>query len=55
MKTIKIRFRCTACKKFDKVLDVDINEHGFFEIPNAICPECLFVLDQVIDHHKKDG
>lgn len=53
METVKVHIRCTMCRKFDKFIDVDVNEHGFFEIPEAHCPECLCILEQDIDGRRK--
>ena len=41
------------CGKFDKIIDVDVNEHGFFVFPEAHCPECLCILEQDIDGRKR--
>lgn len=54
MKTIKVRIKCTVCGKFDKIIDVDVNEYGYFSASEAYCPECLCVMEQIWDHHKKD-
>lgn len=49
MKTVKVKMRCLVCGKFEKIIDVNINEHGFFVFPEAHCPECLCILEQDID------
>jgi len=54
MKTEKIKVYCTVCKKFKVEHDVNVNKHGYFSIPIAYCPECLCILIQEINHHKKD-
>ena len=54
MRTIKVRIKCTVCRKFDKTIDVDINEYGYFSASDAYCPECLCLMEQIWDHHKKD-
>lgn len=46
--------KCAVCGKFEIEHEVDINEHGYFSISDAYCPECLCILNQTIDHHKKD-
>lgn len=54
MKIVKIRIKCTVCGKFDKTIDIGVNEHGYFSIPDAHCPECLSIMIQELDHHKKE-
>ena len=54
MKTVKIKIRCTVCGKFEIEYEIDVNEHGYFSIPDAHCPECLSIMIQELDHHKKE-
>jgi hypothetical protein len=39
---------------FEVVYEIRTNEHGFFEIPEAYCPNDYFMLDQVIDGRDKE-
>lgn len=47
MKTVKVHAYCTICG-FTVDYDLDINEHGFFVMPEAHCPRDLLILDQEI-------
>ena len=49
MKTIKVRLKCHMCSKFEVEHSVDTNEHGYFTFPDSFCPECLGLLNVVID------
>ena len=58
MKTVKVKAKCSICKY---EIEFEIEEtimmgktNGIFQIPDAYCPECLCVMEQIIDHHKKD-
>ena len=54
MKTVKVKIHCSMCGKFTVEHEVDTNEHGYFTIQDAYCPECLGIMEQVIDHLPKD-
>ena len=54
MKTLKIKAKCYGCKKFEVEYNVDINEHGFFAFTEAHCPECLNLLEQIIEDDIKE-
>lgn len=47
MKTVKIHAHCTVCD-FTAEYDVDTNEHGFFVISEAYCPNDFLILNQEI-------
>ena len=47
METVKIYIHCTVCG-FSTEYDLNVNEHGFFSIPEAYCPVDLMILDQEI-------
>ena len=47
MKTVKVHVRCTLCD-FRTEYDLGTNEHGFFVMPEAYCPNDLLILDQDI-------
>lgn len=47
MKSVKIYAHCTLCS-FTVDYDIDTNEHGFFVMPEAHCPNDLLILDQEI-------
>jgi len=47
MKTVKVHAHCTVCG-FTVDYDLDVNEHGFFVLPEAYCPNNLLILDQEI-------
>lgn len=42
------------CGKFETQYWLDENEYGFFAVPDAYCPECFALLDQIINHNNKD-
>jgi len=52
MKTVTIKLKCSC--GFEVVREVEVNKFGYFEIPDAYCPNDLFVLIQNIDHREKD-
>lgn len=52
MKTEKVIIKCTVCKQFEKIVDIAVNEHGYFTFPDAYCPHCLSLMEQIINHHK---
>lgn len=52
MKTVKIRSKCSVCG-FEIKWDLDVNEYGFFQIPDAYCPNDFILLIQEIDGHIK--
>lgn len=54
MKTEKIKMKCTVCGKFEVEHEITVNEYGYFSIPYAYCPECLCIMEQIIDHHEKE-
>lgn len=47
---------CSVCG-FSAEYEVEVNEHGFYEIPDAYCSVDLLLLTQVIDHisENEDG
>lgn len=45
MRTVKIHVHCTVCG-FSTEYDVDTNEHGFFTVPEAYCPNDMLILNQ---------
>jgi len=47
-KSVKVRVKCFICD-FEVVFEKKINEHGFLEIPEAYCPKCFLIMDQIID------
>jgi len=47
MKTVKIHIHCTVCG-FTADYDINMNEHGFFVMPEAYCPNDLLILEQEI-------
>ena len=47
MKTVKVHIHCSVCG-WHMIYDLNANEHGFVELPEAHCPDCLFVLIQDI-------
>ncbi len=49
MKTVKVRLKCHMCGKFEVEHLVDTNEHGYFTFSEAHCPECLALLNAVMD------
>lgn len=49
MKTVKIKIHCAVCEKFKIEHEVSVNKYGYFAIPDAYCPECFCLLEQVID------
>lgn len=49
MKTIKVKIHCAMCGKFEITHEVDTNEYGYFVFPEAHCPECFAIMEQVID------
>ncbi len=47
MKTVKVHAHCTVCN-FWVDYALDTNEHGFFVMPEAYCPNDLLILEQVM-------
>jgi hypothetical protein len=47
MKKVKVHAHCSVCGWWI-VYDLDVNEHGFFALHDAYCPDCLFMLIQDI-------
>lgn len=47
METVKVHAHCTVCS-FSVEYDLDTNEHGFFVMPEAHCPNDLLILEQEI-------
>lgn len=43
MKIVEIHVHCTVCG-FSTKYDINTNEHGFFSIPEAYCPNDLMIL-----------
>lgn len=54
MKTVRIKIRCWVCKKFEKEIDLDTNEYGFFDVPVGHCPECFCILEQTFSTDIKE-
>ena len=52
MKAVKVHVHCTVCG-FSVEYDLDTNEHGFFEIPDAYCPNDMLLCNQEIKN--KEG
>lgn len=53
MKTIIVTITCNCGYK--KEHEIDTNEHGYFSIPIAYCPDCFSVLDQYVLPSKNEG
>ena len=49
MKTVEVRIHCSMCGKFRTEHKIDINEFGYFSVPEAYCPQCFALLIVVID------
>lgn len=49
MVTTKVRIHCPVCGKFKTEHKLDMNEYGYFSIPEAYCPQCFALLIVVID------
>jgi len=47
LKTVKIHIHCSVCG-FSTEYMLDVNEHGFFVMPDAYCPNDLLLLEQEI-------
>ena len=47
MKTVRVHTHCTVCD-FTVEYDLNTNEHGFFVMPEAYCPNDLLILEQEI-------
>ncbi|KKL71395.1 hypothetical protein LCGC14_2095360 [marine sediment metagenome] len=45
---VTVTITCTVCGMFDKKIEIDTNEHGFFVLPEAHCPHCCAVLEQTM-------
>lgn len=54
MKTVKVTIHCSMCGKFKVEHEIDTNEHGYFTLTEAHCPECLAVMVVVVDHLSED-
>jgi hypothetical protein len=54
MKTVRIHAHCTVCG-FTADYDIDTNEHGFFVMPEAYCPNDLLILEQEIQRYVEGG
>jgi len=52
--SVKIKSRCLTCG-FEVEWEARTNEYGFFEIPDAYCPNDYCMLDQVIDSRDKEN
>ena len=48
IKEVEIEVHCTACGMFRTMYVLNVNEHGFFTVPEAHCPYCLLILEQTI-------
>ena len=54
LKTVKIHIHCSVCG-FSTEYDLDTNEHGFFVMPDAYCPNDLLLLEQEIRKDEWNG
>lgn len=52
MKTVRVISHCLSCD-FKVEWHLDTNEHGFFQVPEAYCPNDFFLLSQEIIGHIK--
>ena len=41
--------KCFACT-FEVVFELQLNKHGFYEVPHGYCPQCMSQLDQDVTH-----
>ena len=48
MKTVTVTIACIMCGMFHKEIEFNTNEHGFFVLPEAHCPECCAMLEQTM-------
>lgn len=46
-KPIEVYAHCSVCG-FKKTYKIYLNNHGFYELPDAYCPDDLFLLNQEI-------
>lgn len=53
MKTVKVKYYCAYCK-FEVEVDVDTNSHGFFEFPDAYCPNDFMLLNRITDEKPRE-
>jgi len=56
MKTVTVHVYCTICQQFDRIIEIDTNEYGFFVMPDsAYCPNCFGPLHWVVHaEHVRD-
>lgn len=48
IKSVWIKAKCQICD-FEIGYEKEVNEHGFFETPEAHCPNDFTLLTQIID------
>jgi hypothetical protein len=49
-KIVTVRVKClTSEDHVNKNIVVHVNEHGFFELPDYLCPVCFLLLDTSVD------
>lgn len=53
-KSVLIKAKCSVCG-FEILYEKEVNEHGFFEIPEAHCPNDFMLLTQIIDGEENNG
>ncbi len=46
MKTVEVQVHCPVCGWGHKGIDITTNKFGFFELPEAHCPDCCAILEQ---------
>ena len=51
MKTVTVKIKCGLCD-FKATREVKTNEFGYFEIPDAFCPNDFSILNQIVDGMK---
>lgn len=52
MKIVKIKTYCGVCG-FNIEWNLNVNEHGFFQLPDAYCPNDFLLMNQEIMGHIK--
>ena len=53
MTSVKIKVHCGICG-YETEWEARTSEHGFFQIPNAYCPNDYCMLVQIIDGKDKE-
>lgn len=52
MRSLKIKIHCCMCGQYENEHYIDINEYGYFVLPEGRCPYCLAILVQEIKYDK---